>query len=119
MTKKFEDVTGFSITRYEILVFLKINGDSLQREIACHLDIDPAAVTRHIKILEKKGYITKQRNEENAREVIISLTDFARKELEKCKNKGCESECVLPIPFTQDEIDRLSNILEEIEERLD
>ena len=56
LTKGFEKSTGFSITRYEILIYLKKNGNKLQREIAQYLNIDPAAITRHIKILEKKGY---------------------------------------------------------------
>ena len=78
LTKEFEKITGFSITRYEMLAFLKDNGDSLQRDIAGYLDIDPSAVTRHIKILEKNGYITRERNEDNGRDVIVSLTEFAK-----------------------------------------
>lgn len=118
MTKNFEEVTGFSITRYEMLIFLKDNGNCLQREIASHLDIDPAAVTRHIKILEKKGYITKNRNEENAREIIISLTDFAKDELAKCRKNSSDGECNVPIPLSQEEINRLYELLDEIDKRL-
>lgn len=119
LTKGFEKSTGFSITRYEILIYLKKNGNKLQREIAQYLNIDPAAITRHIKILEKKGYITKTRNKENEREVIISLTDFAKLELKKCQNNHCENKCDLPIPFTQEEIDKTLEILEQIEKKLE
>ena len=77
LTKEFEKSTGFSLTRYEILIYLRDNGNSLQTEIADYLDIDPAAVTRHLKILEEKDYVKRKRNKENAREVIVSLTDYA------------------------------------------
>ncbi|WP_410208974.1 MarR family winged helix-turn-helix transcriptional regulator [Fusobacterium sp.] len=118
LTKEFEKITGFSITRYEMLAFLKDNGDSLQRDIAGYLDIDPAAVTRHIKILEKNGYITRERNEDNGREVIVSLTEFAKDKLEKCRVTQRKEGYNLPVSFTQKEIRKLSEILEEIDNRL-
>lgn len=118
LAKEFEKSTGFSLTRYEILIFLKEHGDKLQVEIADYLDIDPAAVTRHVKILETKGYITKERNEANGREVIISLTDFAKSELARCKENQNKEDYHLPLPFTQEEINRLTEIVEKMEKKL-
>lgn len=118
LTKKFEEDLGFSLTRYQILIFLRDNGDKLQVDIANYLGIDPAAVTRHIKILETKGYINKRRSEHNGREVIVSLTDFAKKELEKCSNQQNDCENALSFSFTQEEIIELTEILDRIENRL-
>ena len=118
LTKEFEKSTGFSLTRYEILIYLRDNGNSLQTEIADYLDIDPAAVTRHLKILEEKDYVKRKRNKENAREVIVSLTDYAIDELAKCKEKQSENQCELPVPFNQEEIEKLMDILKEIEKKL-
>ncbi|MDM0814813.1 MarR family winged helix-turn-helix transcriptional regulator [Clostridium perfringens] len=118
LTKEFEKSTGFSLTRYEILIYLRDNGNSLQTEIADYLDIDPAAVTRHLKILEEKDYVKRKRNKENAREVIVSLTDCAIAELAKCKEKQSKNQCELPVPFNQEEIEKLMDILKEIEKKL-
>ena len=118
MTKEFEDSTGFSLTRYEILVFLKDNGDALQAEIAAHLDIDPAAITRHLKILEEKGYVNRLRNSKNAREIIVSCTDFTRAELEKCSRKQQEKPYELPINLSEGELKRLMDTLQMVEEKL-
>ena len=118
MTRSFEEKTGFSLTRYEILTYLRDHGASAQADIADHLDIDPAAVTRHLKILEEKNYVNRKRNRENAREVIVSLTEYARSELEKCRERHCEETCELTVPFSKEEIDRLMHILCRIEEKL-
>lgn len=118
LTKKFEEDLGFSLTRYQILIFLRDNGDKLQIDIANYIGIDPAAVTRHIKILEAKGYINKKRSEHNGREVIVSLTEFAKKELEKCSNQQNECENALSFSFTEEEITELTKILDKIENRL-
>lgn len=118
LTKEFEKSTGFSLTRYKILIYLKDKGESSQMEIANYLKIDPAAVTRHLRILEEKSYVERNRNKENVREVIVSLTCFARTELTKCREKQSENQCELPVPFKEDEIEKLMEILEEIEKKL-
>jgi DNA-binding MarR family transcriptional regulator len=118
LTKEFEKSTGFSLTRYKILIYLKDKGESSQMEIANYLRIDPAAITRHLRILEEKSYVERNRNKENGREVIVSLTYFARTELSKCKEKQSENQCDLPVPFEPDEIEKLMEILEEIEKKL-
>lgn len=117
LTKKFEDNMGFSLTRYQILIFLKENGDKLQVDIANYIGIDPAAITRHIKILEEKGYITRKRRESNGREIMVSLTNFAKDELEKCHNNNYSKES-LDIYFDNNEIEELTNILEKIENKI-
>lgn len=119
LTKEFESSTGFSLTRYEILIYLRDNGDSLQTKIAGYLEIDPAAVTRHLKILEEKGHVERKRNKENGREVIVSLTDYARSELVECEEKQSKNQCELPVPFKQEEIEKLMDLLENIEKKLE
>ena len=64
ITKVFEEQVGLSLTRYELLMILKERQPCLQTEIQEHLKIDSGAVTRHLKILEEKQYVTRQRNPE-------------------------------------------------------
>ena len=78
LTKNFEDETGFSLTRYQILNFVKDQGECNQEEIRQFIQIDRSAITRHLKFLEEKGYVIRKRNKDNARELIVSLSDFAK-----------------------------------------
>ena len=119
LTKEFEDKTGFSLTRYEMLIYIRDNGASLQTDIAKYLEIDPAAVTRHMKAMEDEGYVNRERNKENGREIIVSLTNYAKSELEKCKEKQNGNSYELPVPFSQEEIEELTDILDKLEKKLD
>ncbi|WP_262122065.1 MarR family winged helix-turn-helix transcriptional regulator [Anaerococcus sp. Marseille-Q5996] len=116
LTKEFELSTGFSLTRYEILSFLDEKEKCLQNEIADHLEIDPAAITRQLKILEEDGFVTRDRNKDNAREVIVSLTDYAKKELQACKDKHKNRKTDVAISIGKQDMDKLIKILSHIEE---
>ena len=68
----FEKETGFSLTRYEMLMFLKDKGTCSQNQIQTELKIDSAAITRHLKILEQKGYVIRERNAENTERSLFN-----------------------------------------------
>lgn len=60
------------------LITLAQGCDSLnQNLLASKLNIDKALVTRQLRSLEKKGYITRTRNPHNRRENEIALTSKA------------------------------------------
>ena len=87
MTSKFEEVTGFSLTRYELMMLLKETGKCSQKQIQHRLHIDSAAVTRHLKILEEKEYVIRERNKENNREIFVEITEKAKMDLESCEKE--------------------------------
>ena len=118
LSKEFENSTGFSLTRYEILLYLDEKKQSLQTEIAEHIGIDPAAITRQLKILEKEGFVTRDRNADNAREIIVTLTDYAKSELQICKQNHKDNPCNVAVSISKKEIEDLMEILESIEEKL-
>ncbi|MDU3192712.1 MAG: MarR family transcriptional regulator, partial [Finegoldia magna] len=91
---------------------------SLQTEIAEHIGIDPAAITRQLKILEKEGFVTRDRNADNAREIIVTLTDYAKSELQICKQNHKDNPCNVAVSISKKEIEDLMEILESIEEKL-
>ena len=80
-TQLFEKQLGISLTRYQILQFLLEQAPCSQIAVQERLKIDQAALTRHFKTLETGGYVTRERNPENQREVLVNLTDFAREQL--------------------------------------
>ena len=82
-TQLFEKRLGISLTRYQILQDLLEQAPCNQIAVQERLQIDPAALTRHFKILEKEGFVHRSRNPKNQREILIHLTDTAYNRLVK------------------------------------
>ena len=82
-TQLFEKRLGISLTRYQILQDLLEQAPCNQIAVQERLQIDPAALTRHFKILEKEGFVHRSRNPKNQREILIHLTDMAYNRLIK------------------------------------
>ena len=70
-----------SLTRYQILQFLLQKSPCNQTAVQEMLQIDQAALTRHFKILESEGYVKRNRNPINQREVLVELTQEAKNQL--------------------------------------
>ena len=81
ITQLFEKQLGISLTRYQILQFLLQNSPCNQIAVQEKLEIDPAALTRHFKLLESEGYVSRKRNPLNQREVLVELTQEAKDQL--------------------------------------
>ena len=81
ITKLFEKQLGISLTRYQILQFLLQKSPCNQIAVQEKLQINQAALTRHFKILESEGYVTRKRNPLNQREVLVELTQEAKNQL--------------------------------------
>ena len=81
ITQLFEKQLGISLTRYQILQFLLQKSPCNQIAVQEKLEIDPAALTRHFKILESEGYVSRERNPVNQREVLVALTQEAKNQL--------------------------------------
>ena len=81
ITQLFEKQLGISLTRYQILQFLLQKSPCTQIAVQEKLQIDQAALTRHFKILESEGYVSRNRNPINQREVLVELTQAAKSQL--------------------------------------
>lgn len=114
LSKNFEKNTGFSLTRYEMMMFLKEHNSCLQVDIQSYLKIDQAAITRHLKILEKKGLVTRVRNAKNNREIFVSLTDAARKELANCQLSSEENNEFIRLTIARQDLEELEDVLDRI-----
>ena len=77
----FEKQLGISLTRYTILRILLEDAPMHQLALQQRLQIDRAAITRHLKLLEEQGYISRERNPKNQREVLVCPTQQAREAL--------------------------------------
>ena len=81
ITQLFEQKLEISLTQYEILTFLLDNAPCSQVAVQEVLKIDPAALTRHFKLLEERSYVQRSRNPKNQREVLVSVTNVAKEQL--------------------------------------
>jgi len=119
ITKLFETKTGLSVTRYELMLFLKKHQPCLQTEIQEQLQIDQGAVTRHLKILEEKDYVTRRRNPANNREIFVHLTEKANKALKGCEyNHNTLTQIIQP-DFTQEDCQQLQQLLIKLEKNIE
>ena len=113
-TSLFEKETGFSLTRFELMMFLKENGKCSQSQIHLELKIDSAAITRHLKILEEKNYVIRERNQENNREVFVQLTENAKQDLENCEKEHNSLGNNLKIALNNEEAELLLHLLNKL-----
>lgn len=110
----FEKETGFSLTRYEMLMFLKEKGICSQNQIQTELKIDSAAITRHLKILEQKGYVIRKRNADNNREVFVQLSEQAIQDLEACGKEHDQGKSSLTLSLSEEGAEQLSDLLNKL-----
>ncbi len=74
-------------------MILKCKGRCSQSQLQNELKIDSAAVTRHLKLLEEKNLVKRERNKENNREVFVEITDKAKNDLALCAKKHDWAQC--------------------------
>lgn len=114
ISRLFEKEIGFSLTRYELLMALIENQPCLQTRLQEYLQIDQAAITRHLKILEEKGYVARQRNPENNREIFVTLTAKADQELRACEQKHTNVQQTFYPSLTKEEFQQLRHLLQKM-----
>ena len=106
----FEKKIGISLTRFQIIKYLHESSFSTSKQISQSLEIDAAATTRHIKILEKDGYVIKRRNKNNNREVLVELSAKAFEEIRRCERETTVQD-IIGNEFTEKDLKDLVSLL--------
>ncbi len=70
----FEAQIGHSMPRWRILLLLHQNGEMTQKRLARDLGMDPAALTRQIKAIERMGWVSRRGDAADNRLVHVALT---------------------------------------------
>ncbi|MCC5892128.1 MarR family transcriptional regulator [Exiguobacterium sp.] len=87
------EMDGLSLTRYDILSNLNHVGPLRQRELQQRVDVDHAAITRHLKQLETQGLIARERCPKDNRVIYVDLTDHGRDKIAHwTEQKKCLSD---------------------------
>ncbi|OED32385.1 transcriptional regulator [Planococcus maritimus] len=118
ISPKFERCTGISASRYELLSQLykvdEINQSTLQKLV----NIDGAAITRHLKQLEASGMVIKRRNPEDNRVIFVSLTDDGRERIIEYRKENTGFVKQMLHDFTTEEVDALSDMLQRMQDNI-
>ena len=113
----FEKRLEISLTRFQIIKYLYEVEVATPKQLAQLLEIDAAAITRHLKILEKGGYVEKSRNELNNREVLVEITQFSKSKIDQCI-KETNIRTLIDEEFTDNDFKQLEILLNKFNNNL-
>ena len=113
----FEKKIGISLTRFQIIKYLHEVSFTTSKQLAQSLEIDAAAITRHLRILEQEGYVIKRRNEFNNREVFVELSQKALDEIGRCE-KETNVRDLIGEEFTIEDLQNLVQLLNKFNKNL-
>lgn len=66
---------GLTVNALSILFYLQHNENVRQRDIADYLNISKATIGVELRILEKRGFISRVQGERDSREIIVNITN--------------------------------------------
>ena len=113
----FEKKIGISLTRFQIIKYLYEVGYARPKQLSRILEIDAAAITRHLKKLEEAGYINKRRNKENNREIYVEITEASKNKIDSC-TKDTDIRNIISENFTDDDLKNLTKLLDKFNKSL-
>ncbi|WP_019913781.1 MarR family winged helix-turn-helix transcriptional regulator [Paenibacillus sp. HW567] len=118
VTPKFERCAGISPTRLRLLHELfqvdEISQISLQKQV----DIDAAAVTRHLKSLEDSGMISRRNNPADNRVTLVTLTGQGREKIRSYREEKSRFISSLLSGFNEQERITLADMLARLQHNI-
>lgn len=118
ISPKFERCTGISSSRYELLYHLlhvdEVNQSTLQKVV----NIDSAAITRHLKQLEADGMVTRNKLASDNRVTLVRLTEEGRNRLLGYKEEKMTFVNQMLADFSKEELDVVANMLSRMQDNI-
>ena len=115
---KFERCTGISQSRLDLLSKLFEVNEISQTELQKEVNIDHAAVTRHLKQLEEKGMVTRRKNPADNRFTFVRLTDEGRERIVSYQDEKQRFISKVLTGFTDKERSSLLEMLARIQDNV-
>jgi DNA-binding MarR family transcriptional regulator len=115
ISSKFESCIGISQSRHDILQQLYQVDEISQTALQKKVNIDSAAVTRHLKQLEVIGMILRRKNPEDNRFTLVCLSDHGRKEIISYQAEKARFVTLMLKDFKEDERRELMDMLTRIQ----
>lgn len=118
MLAAFDANIGQPLPRWRILLRLYQSGETSQKELAFALRMDPAALTRQIKSIERLGWVQRQSDAADNRLMNVILTPSGQALVRQTlPRRSAFIENVLA-DLSLDDMDVLSGMLDTLEKRL-
>jgi DNA-binding MarR family transcriptional regulator len=111
ISPKFERCAGITPTRFRLLQELFGVSEISQISLQKTLDIDAAAVTRHLRGLEDSGMIARRNNPADNRVTLVSLTDHGREHINSYREEKTRFISELLTGFNEQERTVLAEML--------
>ncbi|KMM37416.1 MarR family winged helix-turn-helix transcriptional regulator [Guptibacillus hwajinpoensis] len=118
MSPKFERCTGISQSRLDLLHKLFEVDETSQSALQKEVNIDSAAVTRHLKQLEGKGMVARRKNPNDNRFTFVSLTEEGRERIVSYRLEKEQFITKVLKDFSEEEQTSLSNMLTRIQKNV-
>lgn len=115
---KFERCTGISQSRLDILNKLYEIEEISQTELQKEVNIDHAAVTRHLKQLEEKGMVSRRKNPADNRFTFVRLTGEGRERIVAYQDEKQRFISKVLTGFTEKERSSLLEMLTRIQDNV-
>lgn len=112
---KFEKAAHMSLSRFEVLYQLVQNEEINQSALQKSVNIDNAAITRHLKQLEAEGMVTRRKNPCDNRETFVRLTEEGRQRIGGCQSDKASFIHQMFRDFDKRELQQLAKLLERIQ----
>lgn len=114
----FEAQIGHSMPRWRILLTLHQQGEQTQKRLAQGLSMDPAALTRQVKAIERLGWVSRRSDASDNRLTHVALTEAGRRlVIDTLPRRSAFIEQAFG-DLSSDRLKALSTMLHELEERL-
>lgn len=115
ISPKFERCTGISQSRLELLHHLYETDEISQTALQKEVNIDSAAITRHLKQLEAAGKVSRHKSANDNRITLVSLTEQGRIEIIRYQKERDQFVSNLLKDFTEEELPLLFNMLQRMQ----
>ncbi|MEK3875022.1 MarR family transcriptional regulator [Paenibacillus sp. FSL H8-0122] len=115
---KFERCAGVTPTRFRLLQELYHSSEISQISLQKLVDIDAAAVTRHLRGLEDTGMIARRNNPADNRVTLVSLTGQGREHIDAYRENKTQFISDLLTGFNEQERTVLADMLTRLQHNI-
>ena len=106
---------GGSASTWQVLLLVRTQAWGTQSALAEELGITGATLTHHLNALERKGLVRRWREDSNRRVQRVELTDEGIELFNRLREVARRHDRMLRSQLSEDEVERLGNLLERLE----
>ncbi|WP_080848240.1 MarR family winged helix-turn-helix transcriptional regulator [Cytobacillus gottheilii] len=118
LCSKFESCLGASPSRIEILHYLLQHEEVTQSALQGEVNIDAAAVTRHLKQLEAAGTIIRYKKANDQRATWVKLEEEAKRHIQQSFHEKSQFVDETLAGFSEAELEQFLQMLSKVSENV-